>query len=201
MGEIAFDDLMKVDIRVGRVVRAEPFPEARKPALKLWIDFGPELGERRSSAQITEHYDRERLVGRQVLAVVNFPPRQIGPFRSEVLTLGLADAAGAGGVVAAPPAEMAAYLVVDTAIEDSEAYERYKRGAKPIAERHGGEYLARGGALTVIEDGLWTPTRLVIIRFPDVAAAQAFADDPDYQPLKALRQGAAKCTLAIVEGM
>jgi tRNA-binding protein len=95
MGEIAFDDLMKVDIRVGRVVRAEPFPEARKPALKLWIDFGPELGERRSSAQITEHYDRERLVGRQVLAVVNFPPRQIGPFRSEVLTLGLADAAGA----------------------------------------------------------------------------------------------------------
>jgi uncharacterized protein (DUF1330 family) len=96
---------------------------------------------------------------------------------------------------------MAAYLVVDTAIEDSEAYERYKLGAKPIAERHGGEYLARGGALTVIEDGLWTPTRLVIIRFPDVAAAQAFADDPDYQPLKALRQGAAKCTLAIVEGV
>jgi tRNA-binding protein len=100
MGEIAFDDLMKVDIRVGRVVRAEPFPEARKPALKLWIDFGPELGERRSSAQITEHYDRERLVGRQVLAVVNFPPRQIGPFRSEVLTLGLADAAGAVVLVA-----------------------------------------------------------------------------------------------------
>jgi tRNA-binding protein len=95
MGEIAFDDFMKVDIRVGRVVRAEPFPEARKPALKLWIDFGPELGERRSSAQITEHYAPERLVGRQVLAVVNFPPRQIGPFRSEVLTLGLADAAGA----------------------------------------------------------------------------------------------------------
>jgi tRNA-binding protein len=100
MGEIAFDDLMKVDIRVGRVVRAEPFPEARKPALKLWIDFGPELGERRSSAQITEHYDPDRLVGRQVLAVVNFPPRQIGPFRSEVLTLGLADAAGAVVLVA-----------------------------------------------------------------------------------------------------
>jgi tRNA-binding protein len=95
MGKIAFDDFMKVDIRVGRVVRAEPFPEARKPALKLWIDFGPELGERRSSAQITEHYSPDRLVGRQVLAVVNFPPRQIGPFRSEVLTLGLADAAGA----------------------------------------------------------------------------------------------------------
>jgi tRNA-binding protein len=95
MGEIAFDDFMKVDIRVGRVVRAEPFPEARKPALKLWIDFGPDFGERRSSAQVTEHYSPERLVGRQVLAVVNFPPRQIGPFRSEVLTLGLADEAGA----------------------------------------------------------------------------------------------------------
>ena len=95
MDEISFDDFLKVDIRVGRVTRAEPFPEARKPALKLWIDFGPELGERRSSAQITVHYDPATLVGRQVLAVVNFPPRQIGPFRSEVLTLGLADAAGA----------------------------------------------------------------------------------------------------------
>ena len=95
MGEIAFDDFMKVDIRVGKVVRAEPFPEARKPALKLWIDFGPELGQRRSSAQVTEHYSPDRLLGRQVLAVVNFPPRQIGPFRSEVLTLGLADETGA----------------------------------------------------------------------------------------------------------
>jgi len=95
MSTITFDDFTRVDIRVGRVTRAEPFPEARKPALKLWIDFGPEIGERKSSAQITEHYDPASLVGRQVLAVVNFPPRQIGPFRSEVLTLGLADATGA----------------------------------------------------------------------------------------------------------
>jgi uncharacterized protein (DUF1330 family) len=96
---------------------------------------------------------------------------------------------------------MAAYLVVDTRISDKEAYETYKAGAKPIAERHGGEYLARGGALTVLEAGLWTPSRLVIIRFPDADAAKAFADDPEYRPLKAIRQGAADCTLAIVEGV
>lgn len=92
---IAFDDFLKVDVRVGRVIRAEPFPEARKPALTLVIDFGPAVGLRRSSAQITEHYTPDTLVGRLVLAVVNFPPRQIGPFRSEVLTLGVPDANGA----------------------------------------------------------------------------------------------------------
>lgn len=92
---IAFDDFMKVDIRVGTVVRAEPFPEARKPALKLWIDFGGAIGIKKTSAQITVYYDAESIVGRQVAAVVNFPPRQIGPFMSEVLTLGFADAEGA----------------------------------------------------------------------------------------------------------
>jgi tRNA-binding protein len=91
---ISFDDFLRVDIRVGTVTRAEPFPKAKKPALKLWVDFGPEIGERKSSAQITAHYMAEALVGRQVLGVVNFPPRQIGPVRSEVLVLGLADAAG-----------------------------------------------------------------------------------------------------------
>ena len=91
---ITFDDFLKVDVRVGRIVQAEPFPEARKPAIKLWVDFGGDLGVKKSSAQITRHYTPEGLVGRQVLAVVNFPPRQIGKVMSEVLVLGVPDADG-----------------------------------------------------------------------------------------------------------
>lgn len=101
MAEITFDEFLAVDVRVGRITRAEAFPEARKPAYKLWIDFGPEIGERKSSAQITAHYTLEGLVGRQVMGVVNFPPRQIGPVRSEVLVLGLAD--GNGDIVLLRP--------------------------------------------------------------------------------------------------
>ena len=92
--EISFDDFLKVDVRMGTVVRAEPYPEARRPAIKMWIDFGPEIGEKKTSAQVTAHYTPDTLVGKQVLAVVNFPPRQIGKFMSEVLVLGLPDENG-----------------------------------------------------------------------------------------------------------
>ena len=94
MDLISFDDFLNVEIRVGTVVRSEPFPEARRPAIKLWVDFGGEMGERKSSAQITQHYSPEDLVGRQVIAVVNFPTKQIGPIMSEFLTLGLHDENG-----------------------------------------------------------------------------------------------------------
>ncbi len=100
-GTASIEDFLKLDIRVGTVVRAEDFPEARKPAIRLWIDFGGELGTRKSSAQITTHYSPDALIGRQVLAVVNFPPRQIGPMHSEVLTLGVSD--GMGEIVLMAP--------------------------------------------------------------------------------------------------
>lgn len=95
MTDLTMAEFDRVDIRAGTIIDAQPFPEARKPALKLWIDFGPTLGVRRSSAQVTAHYEPASLIGRQVCAVMNFPPRQIGPFMSEVLTLGMPDAAGA----------------------------------------------------------------------------------------------------------
>ncbi|MGB7317412.1 MAG: tRNA-binding protein [Planktotalea sp.] len=94
MAEISFDDFMQVDIRVGRVIHAEPYPEARKPAIKMQVDFGGDLGIKKSSAQVTAHYTPEALIGRQVMAVVNFPPRQIGKFMSEVLVLGVPDEKG-----------------------------------------------------------------------------------------------------------
>jgi tRNA-binding protein len=103
--QISYDDFQKVDIRVGRIIRAEPYPEARKPAIRLWLDFGPEVGEKRSSAQLTRHYTSEALVGRLVIAVVNFPPRQIGKVMSEVLVLGLPDADGEV-VLLAPDADV-----------------------------------------------------------------------------------------------
>jgi len=101
MGDLDFETFLKTDIRVGRVLRAEPYPEARKPAIKLWVDFGAEIGEKKTSAQITAHYSPEDIVGRLVLGVVNFPPRQIGKFMSEFLVLGLPDATG--GIVLITP--------------------------------------------------------------------------------------------------
>jgi len=95
VSEISFDDFQKVDVRVGTVVDAQPFPEARRPAIKLWVDFGDAIGVRKTSAQLNVHYTPEELVGRQVAAVVNFPPKQVGKFMSEILVLGFPDADGA----------------------------------------------------------------------------------------------------------
>ncbi len=92
--QISFEDFAKIDIRVGTIVKAEPFPQARRPALKLWVDFGGESGTKKTSAQLTAHYSPETLVGRQVAAVVNFPPKQIGKFMSEILVLGFPDSFG-----------------------------------------------------------------------------------------------------------
>ncbi len=103
---ITYDDFLKVDIRVGTVVRAEPYPEARNPSIKLWVDFGGDIGEKKSSAQITANYTPESLIGRQVMAVVNFPPRQIGKFMSEILVLGASDENG-GIVLIAPDQKVA----------------------------------------------------------------------------------------------
>ncbi len=103
MTHITFDDFLKVDVRFGRIVAAEPFPEARKPAIKLRIDFGPDIGEKKSSAQITRHCTPDELIGRRVLAVVNFPPRQVGKFISEVLTLGVPDADGEAVLIGPNP--------------------------------------------------------------------------------------------------
>ncbi len=98
---IGFDDFFKLDIRVGTVVKAEPYPEARRPAIKVWVDFGAELGVRKASAQVTAHYTVEDIIGRQVAAVVNFPPKQIGKFMSEILILGFPD--GTGEVILVVP--------------------------------------------------------------------------------------------------
>ena len=105
MNEIDFNSFLKVDMRVGRILRAEAFPEAKKPAIKLWIDFGIDVGKKRSSAQITENYTPESLIGRQIIAVVNFPPRQIGKFMSEVLVLGAKEKSG-GIVLLEPESEV-----------------------------------------------------------------------------------------------
>lgn len=94
MADITFDDFLKVDIRTGTITDAQPYPEARKPAIKLWVDFGGDIGVKKSSAQITKHYTPEALIGKQVLAVANFPPRQIGKFMSEILVLGMPDDEG-----------------------------------------------------------------------------------------------------------